>query len=110
MVRNSVFFPFQKFQFIFSSELSWTCESCVDYIDQITEALTTKSTLDVLIEALQGPSYCSAPKETSLKNDQEIEACQDFVAEFLPRALPIYLNDLKQSDTDHCSNWFNLNC
>ena len=88
----------------------WTCESCADYIDQIAEALTQTSTLDALVENLQGSAYCAAPKEESLKNDFEIEACQEFVSDFLPKALPIYLKGMKKNDTDHCSNWFNLIC
>merc|ERR1712141_494997 len=62
-------------------------KKCAEYIDQIAEALTQTSTLDALVETLQGSAYCAAPKEESLKNDFEIEACQEFVSDFLPKAL-----------------------
>ena len=81
----------------------WNCEICRADVDQFSNFMSSDSTIGTFVKSLNGEMLC---KDPSLEMDEEeIEACQNFVSTFLPVALKELFAVF--DSTEACREYFN---
>jgi len=66
---------------------TWDCETCIQDILDMNNAMATEAVATEFSNLLGGPSLCENPEYPF--DEEGILWCQATVAEFIPKALPV---------------------
>ena len=79
---------------LFTDE-SWDCDKCQNDIVSMATGYGNEGTIKNLVDALQGDAFCKN-RLLNLETEELIRSCQDFMEEFMPAALELLTQLIKE--------------
>ena len=86
---------------------TWDCDTCVKEMTAFSNTISSESFTKDLANGFAGPYFCQSP-DLALEESQ-IEACQNYVIDFLPKALnAIFYVPAEEIVQGTCSYYFDI--
>ena len=91
---------------IFSAK-TWDCDTCLQDVLSFAKVMTSESLTEDLVYDLAGHNFCQS-EELALDQSQ-IEDCQSYIKDFLPKALHVLFSVPSEEDArGTCTYYFDL--